>query len=159
MRDQIVLAQAVTKAREIAAELKNIARDVTGLMYGRTTSGEHQLREYVPIADTNTRPPENCESFVWTVYAQALHLQEYLEQLHLGQLQGARLAMVCPCCAAVDLLEDVLDRSAGWKLVADTHADNLVGNHIAPVQEWQCGACAPYAHSESNTPKEQETNE
>lgn len=159
MSDQIVLAQAVTKARDIAAELKNIARDVTGLMYGRTASGEYQLREYVPIADTNTRPPENCESFVWTVYSQAVHLTEYLEQLQLGQIQGARLAMVCPCCATVDLLEDVLDRTAGWKLVSDTHAENLVGDHVVPVQEWQCGACAPYAHSALNTSKEQQTSE
>lgn len=145
MSDHTLLAQAATKAGEIAAELKNIARDTTGLMYGRTRDGELRLRDYVPVADTNTCPPEDCDSFVWSVRSQALELQEYLQQL-----QSARLAMVCPCCAAVDLMEDVLDGTAGWKLVADTHSENLVGDHIVPVKEWQCGGCTPYSHSHSN---------
>lgn len=156
MSDRDLLAYAVTKAREITAALKVIARDTTGLMYGPTENGDLGLRDYVATADTDTRPPQDCESFVWSVRSQALHLQEYLEQFQLGQLQGARLAMVCPCCAATDLLEDVLDRSAGWKLVTDTHSEDLVGDHVVPVQEWQCGACARYSHSElkKTTPKE-----
>jgi hypothetical protein len=149
MSDHTLLAQAATKARDITAELKNIAQDTTGLLYERTEDNEMRLRDYVPLADTNTRPPENCDDLVWAVRGQARELQEYLEQL-----QGARLAMVCPCCAAVDLMEDVLDGTAGWKLVADTHSENLVGDYIVPTGEWQCGACAPYAHSELNTSKE-----
>lgn len=154
MSDHILLSYAVTKAREITAELKNIARDVTGLMYGHDEDGELRLRDYVATADTNTSPPEDCDSFVWAARSQAMHLHEYLEQLHLGHLPVGRLAMVCPGCASTELLENVLDRSAGWKLVSDTHSENLVGDHIVPVKEWQCGACAPYAHSELNTSKE-----
>lgn len=143
MTDRDLLIYAAAKAREITAELKNIARDVTGLMYGRTRDGDLRLRDYVAIADTNTQPPSDCDIAVWALRSQALALQEYLEQL-----QSARLAMVCPCCATVDLLDDVLDGTAGWKLVADTHAENLVGDTITAAAEWQCGGCAPYSHSE-----------
>jgi hypothetical protein len=143
MTDHDLLAQAATKAREITAELKNIARDVTGLMYEWTEDHKLRLRDYVATADTNTRPPKNCDDLVWAVRGQSIELQELLEQL-----QGVRLAMVCPCCAAVDLMDNVLDGTAGWKLVSDTHSENLVGDLIVPVQEWQCGDCAPYAHSE-----------
>lgn len=139
MTDRTLLAQAATKAREITAELKNIAQDVTGLMYEWTEDRELRLRDYVATADTNTRPPQNCDDLVWAVRGQSIELQE---------LQNARLAMVCPCCASVDLMEDVLDGTAGWKLVTDTHSENLVGKHIVPNKEWQCGACAPYSHGE-----------
>ena len=134
MTDRTLLAQAATKAREITAELKNIAQDVTGLMYEWTEDRKLRLRDYVATADTNTRPPQNCDDLVWAVRGQSIELQELLEGL-----QGARLAMVCPCCASVDLMEDVLDGTAGWK---------LVGNHIVPNKEWHCGACAPYSHGE-----------
>lgn len=87
MTDRTLLAQAATKAREITAELKNIARDVTGLMYEWTEDRELRLRDYVATADTNTRPPQNCDDLVWAVRSQALELQKYLEQL-----QGARLS-------------------------------------------------------------------
>lgn len=150
MTDRNLLAQAAAKAKHITAELKNIARDTTGLMYAWTENHELRLRDYVATADTNTRPPSTCDDLVWAVRGQSIELQELLEGL-----QGARLAMVCPCCAAVDLMEDVLDGKAGWKLVTDTHSENLVGDHIVPNKEWQCGACAPYAHSELNTSKEQ----
>lgn len=143
MTDSNLFGEVATRVGKIAADLKNVIRDVEGLMYGRDRNGALCLREYVAIADTNTRPPEDCDSYAWAVRGQLLELQEYLEGL-----QGARLAMVCPCCAAVDLMEDVLNGTAGWKLVADTHSENLVGDHIVPVNEWQCGVCAPYAHGE-----------
>lgn len=79
--DRDLLAYAVTKARDIAAELKNIARDTTGLMYEWTEDRKLRLRDYVANADTNTSPPENCDDRVWAVRTQAIALQEYLEQL------------------------------------------------------------------------------
>lgn len=138
-----LLAQAEAKARNITAELKNIAQDVTGLLYERTTDGKLRLRDYVATADTNTRPAVNCDDLVWATRGQSIELQELLKSLH-----GTRLAILCPCCNSLELRENVIDGTAGWKLVADTHSENLSGNHIVPVQEWQCGACAPYSHSE-----------
>jgi hypothetical protein len=145
MSDRDLLAYAVTQANNIAADLKNIARDVTGLMYGRDRNGELRLRDYVAIADTNTQPPTDCESYVWAVRSQAIALAEYLEQF-----QGARAGIACPCCGKIEFVEEVRSGRAGWKLVVDTHSENIVDGMVVPVEEWQCKDCAPYSHSEMN---------
>lgn len=87
-----LLSQAEAKARNITAELKNIAQDVTGLLYERTTDGKLRLRDYVATADTNTRPAMNCDDLVWATRGQSIELQELLKSLH-----RTHLAILCPC--------------------------------------------------------------
>ena len=88
MNDRDLAAYAATKVGEIVAELKNIARDVTGLMYEWNENGELRLRDYVATADTNTSPPANCDDSVWAVRSQAIELQEYLEQFQDAPSDG-----------------------------------------------------------------------
>lgn len=79
--DRDLLAHVVTKVGEIAAAMKNVVRDVEGLMYYWTEDGELRLRDHVADADTNTSPPANCDAHAWAVRGQLIALQEYLEQL------------------------------------------------------------------------------
>jgi hypothetical protein len=143
MSDRDLMAYTITEATAIAAALKNVIRDVEGLMYGRNRDGELVLRDYVAIADTNTRPPTDCDSYAWSVRSRLIALAERVEE-HLG----ASTSMTCPCCARTELADRVVSGQAGWKLVVDTHSEMILGELVVPVREWQCNDCAPYSHSE-----------
>lgn len=74
-----LLAHVAAELAGISADLKNCARDTTGLMYERGPDGELRLRAYVATADTNS-PPEECETMVWAVRGRVQALQDLLEQ-------------------------------------------------------------------------------
>lgn len=52
------------------------------------------------------------------------------------------------CGACTDTVSKVSAVTAGWKVVMDSHYEPDLGRTIV-VPEWQCGSCAPGAHSEN----------
>jgi len=71
------LKHVVAELKAIRADLKNCARDTTGLMYESGPDGL-RLREYVAGADTNG-PPEECDDRIWAARGRVTDLLDLFD--------------------------------------------------------------------------------
>lgn len=69
--------QVVAELKAIRADLKNCARDTTGLMYESGPDGP-RLRAFVAEADTNG-PPEECDDRIWAARGRVTALLDLLD--------------------------------------------------------------------------------
>lgn len=70
-------AYVIAELKAIRADLKNCARDTTGLMYESGPDGLRQ-REYIAEADTNG-PPDRCDDRIWAARGRVAELLDLLD--------------------------------------------------------------------------------